>query len=100
MLPSPVGRGVQGGDRPVIVISNDVGNVYSPVVIVVPTTTKIKKNLPTHFKIDFGKPSTVLCEQVFTIPKASLGEKIYTLTYEELEELDKALAQSLGIRRK
>lgn len=88
----------QAGGRPGIIISNDVGNEHSPVVIVVYLTTREKKPLPTHVKINTAeKPSTALCEQIETIYKGRIGKYIGQITDTEQKNLDKALAVSIGI---
>lgn len=88
----------QAGGRPGIIVSNDVGNEYSPVVIVVYLTTREKKSLPTHVKINTAaKPSVALCEQIETIYKGRIGHYIGQITDTELKYLDKALAISIGI---
>lgn len=88
----------QAGGRPGIIISNDVGNEHSPVVIVVYLTTREKKSLPTHVKINTAeKPSTALCEQIETIYKGRIGKYIGQITDTEQKNLDKALAVSIGI---
>lgn len=88
----------QAGGRPGIIISNDVGNEHSPVVIVVYLTTREKKPLPTHVKINTAeRPSTALCEQIETVYKGRVGKYIGQLTDVEEKNLDKALAVSIGI---
>lgn len=88
----------QAGGRPGIIISNDVGNEHSPVVIVVYLTTREKKPLPTHVKINTAdKPSTALCEQIETVYKGRIGKYIGQITDTEQKCLDKALAVSIGI---
>lgn len=88
----------QSGGRPGIIVSNDVGNEHSPVVIVVYLTTQEKKNLPTHVKITTAvRPSVALCEQVETIYKGRIGRYIGQITDTEQKYLDKALAVSVGI---
>lgn len=88
----------QAGGRPGIIISNDVGNEHSPVVIVVYLTTREKKPLPTHVKINSAeKPSTALCEQIETVYKGRIGKYIGQITDTEQKNLDKALAVSIGI---
>ena len=70
---------VQGGVRPAIVISNEMNNVHSPTVQVIPVTSAFKKNLPVHVDLcGFGlrKPSIALCEQIQTIPKCLIGKYI------------------------
>lgn len=91
---------VQSGIRPLLVVSNDIGNMHSKVVIVVPITSRKKKPLPTHVHLGMDKPSTALCEQIQTVSKSSIsGAPIYSLTEDELKQIDNALDISLGIER-
>ena len=92
------GEGVQSGVRPLLVVQNDTGNRHAKTTIVVPITTKQKRKMPTHFNIQMGKVSIVLCEQITIVHKSQLFDHIYTLTDTELAELDKALMASLGIK--
>lgn len=100
---SPVVGSEQGGQRPVLIVQNDVGNKYSPTVIVAAITAKITKaKLPTHVEIhkeDVGliKDSVVLLEQVRTIDKKRLIQKLGTLSPELMEKVDLALLISLGL---
>ncbi len=101
---SPVIGSEQGGVRPVVVIQNDVGNKYSPTLIVAAITSRMNKaNLPTNVRVkksegtDLPKNSVVLLEQVRTIDKKRLREKIGSFSDDILEEIDKALKISLGI---
>ena len=88
----------QAGVRPAVVISNNMGNTYSPVVIVAPLTTKKKKELPTHIKtLATGRASTVLCEQIVTISKERLLGYVASLSDQEIKELNRAVSISLGI---
>ena len=99
---SPVVGSEQGGVRPVLVVQNDVGNKYSPTVIVAAITSKLNKaKLPTHIElagVTYGleKDSVVLLEQIRTLDKARLLEKIGNAS-EKLSEIDYALAISLGL---
>lgn len=91
----------QGGRRPVVVIQNRKGNMYSPTVIVAVITSKINKTkLPTHVEIssDCGllKQSTILLEQIKTIDKSRLGKYIGRLEKEDMRALDKACKISTG----
>lgn len=71
----------QTGGRPGIIISNDIGNEHSPVVIIVYLTTREKKTLPTHVKINTAtRPSIALCEQIETIYKGRIGNYIGQIT--------------------
>ena len=99
---SPVIGSEQGGIRPVIIIQNDIGNKYSPTVIVAAITSQINKaKLPTHVEIsseEYGlnKDSVVLLEQVRTLDKKRLKEKIGHMTDNDMENVDKALLISIG----
>ena len=88
----------QAGERPAIVISNDIGNLFSPTVIVVYLTSQLKKMMPTHVCIaGLKKPSTALCEQIETVSKERLDNRIYRLSENEMQKIDKAISISLGI---
>ena len=99
---SPVLGSEQGGVRPVLIIQNDIGNKYSPTVIVSAITSKLyKAKLPTHISLDaetFGlnKDSIILLEQIRTIDKLRLKEKICELNENKMKEVDNALLISLG----
>ena len=101
---SPVTGSEQGGIRPVLVVQNDVGNRYSPTIIVAAITSrKNKADLPTHVEIEAGgnglsKNSTVLMEQLRTIDKTRLKERIGTIDRNRLPEINGALSVSLGIQ--
>ncbi len=101
---SPVVGSEQGGVRPVLVIQNDIGNKFSPTVIVAAVTSQINKaKLPTHIEInanDFGlqKDSVILLEQVRTIDKRRLREKIGKLDEALMERVEEALAVSFGLK--
>ena len=101
---SPVIGSEQGGVRPVVVIQNNVGNKYSPTLIVAAITSRMNKaNLPTHVRVkkaedmDLPKNSVVLLEQLRTIDKKRLREKIGSFSDDILEDINKALKVSLGI---
>jgi mRNA interferase MazF len=101
---SPVVGSEQGGVRPVIIIQNDVGNKYSPTVIVAAITSQINKaKLPTHVEIsseEYGlnKDSVVLLEQIRTLDKRRLKEKIGHMTDEDMSKVDEALLISVGLQ--
>lgn len=101
---SPVVGSEQGGIRPVIIIQNDVGNRYSPTVIVAAITSQINKaKLPTHVEIsseEYGlnKDSVVLLEQVRTLDKRRLKERIGHMTDEDMIKVDIALKISLDLK--
>lgn len=100
---SPVIGSEQGGVRPVLVIQNDIGNKYSPTVIVSAITSQINKaKLPTHVEIngtEFGlnKDSVILLEQIRTIDKKRLREKIGHFDQEMMDKVNEALQISLGL---
>ena len=100
---SPVVGSEQGGHRPVLVIQNDVGNKYSPTVIVVAITSQIcKAKLPTHVEISskyssLEKDSVILLEQLRTIDKRRLKEKVTHLNEEVMSRVDEAIKVSLGL---
>lgn len=101
---SPVVGSEQGGVRPVLIIQNDMGNKHSPTVIAAAITSQITKNkLPTHIEIkpeDSGlkTDSIVLTEQIRTIDKSRLKEKIGHINNEKIiNELNNALGVSFGI---
>lgn len=87
--------------RPVVVIQNDTGNTYSPTVIVANMTSKTDRRLyPFQFDVALpgGRPvSRVMCEQIRTVDKSRLLERVYTLNDAELRVLDKCLAVSFGL---
>lgn len=100
---SPVVGSEQGGKRPVLIIQNDVGNHHSPTIIIAAITAKIDKaQMPTHVEIkadDTGmqKDSVILLEQIRTIDKQRLDDKVTVLAYETMREVDQALAISLAL---
>ena len=100
---SPVIGSEQGGIRPVIIIQNDIGNRYSPTVIVAAITSKINKaKLPIHVEIsseEYGlnRDSVVLLEQIRTLDKRRLKEKIGHMTEADMKKVNKALAISLNL---
>lgn len=98
---SPVKGSEQGGYRPVLIIQNDIGNKYSPTVIVAVITSRhTKANLPTHIWLNaecgLPKESMVECEQVRTIDKSRLKDFMGAVSQEVMTEIDKGLKISLG----
>ena len=100
---SPVIGSEQGGIRPVLIIQNDVGNKYSPTVIAAAITSQREKTkLPTHISVDadncgLAKDSIVLLEQVRTIDKQRLKERMGVLDNGAMDKVDKALTVSFGL---
>jgi len=99
---SPVVGSEQGGVRPVLVVQNDIGNKYSPTVIAAAVTSQMgKAKLPTHISLsagDYGLPkdSVVLLEQIRTIDKRRLRERIGELPVNLMQKVNDALMISLG----
>lgn len=99
---SPVVGSEQGGVRPVLIIQNDIGNKYSPTVIAAAVTSQLTKaKLPTHVQINQGefglnKTSVILLEQIRTLDKRRLKERIGQLDEETLLKVERALLISLG----
>lgn len=100
---SPVVGSEQGGIRPVLVIQNDIGNKFSPTVIVAAITAQIQKaKLPTHVEVkakDHGleRNSVILLEQVRTLDKQRLTDRITQLDEDTMKEIDHAIEVSLGL---
>ena len=99
---SPVVGSEQGGMRPVLIIQNDIGNKYSPTVIVTAITSQMTKaKLPTHVELpsnqyNLPKDSVALLEQVRTLDKRRLKDKLTTLPENKMKEVNRALLISFG----
>ena len=85
----------QRGIRPAVIVGNDVGNKYSPVLLVVYFTLRHKKALPTHVYV--RGHGTALCEQIYTVDKTRLLQKRGECTDSDMERINKALRISLGM---
>ena len=100
---SPVVGSEQGGIRPVLIVQNDVGNKFSPTVIAAAITSqRFKTELPTHIQVNadncgLAKDSIVLLEQVRTLDKKRLREKMGNLNKSDMYKIDKALSVSFGL---
>ena len=100
---SPVIGSEQGGVRPVLVVQNDIGNKYSPTIIAAAVTSQINKaKLPTHIEIDaatygLSKDSVILLEQIRTLDKKRLKEKIGQIDDELIGQVNNALMISFGL---
>lgn len=100
---SPVVGCEQGGIRPVLIVQNDVGNRHSPTVIAAAITSKQDKtNLPTHIPLaasscGLARDSVVLLEQVRTLDKTRLRERMGAIPHGEMRKVDAALGVSLGL---
>ena len=101
---SPVVGSEQGGVRPVLIVQNDTGNRYSPTVIAAAITSELNKaKLPTHIAIEartYGLPrdSVVLLEQIRTLDKRRLRERMGRVDGELMERIDAAIAVSFGLQ--
>lgn len=99
----PVVGSEQGGIRPVVIIQNDVGNMHSPTIIVAAVTSRLNKaKLPTHIELPANsyhmvKDSVILLEQLRTIDKSRLKEKICHLDGEIMNRIDSGLRISLEL---
>ncbi|WP_071131709.1 type II toxin-antitoxin system PemK/MazF family toxin [Enterococcus timonensis] len=102
---SPVIGSEQGGVRPVLIVQNNLGNHFSPTVIVAAITAKMAKpKLPTHIGINaeqtgIEKDSVILTEQIRTIDKSRLKERVCHLSVELMAQVDQALKISLGVEQ-
>jgi len=101
---SPVVGSEQGGVRPVLIVQNDVGNKFSPTVIAAAITSqKYKTNLPTHIQVNadecgLARDSIVLLEQVRTLDKKRLKERMGTLANDDMDRINEALSVSFGLK--
>jgi mRNA interferase MazF len=102
---SPVVGSEQGGVRPVLIVQNDVGNKYSPTIIAAAITSKINKaKLPTHIELpssSYGlqRDSVILLEQIRTLDKRRLKERIGELNEVTMSKVDRAILISLGFAK-
>jgi mRNA interferase MazF len=101
---SPVVGSEQGGVRPVLIVQNDVGNRYSPTVIAAAITSQqFKTRMPTHISVNasvcgLSKDSVVLLEQIRTLDKKRLKEKMGNLPETDMDRIDDALSVSIGLK--
>lgn len=98
----PIIGSEQGGIRPVLVVQNNVGNKYSPTVVVLPISSAKKNNMPTHIHI-YGskmlpKDSIVLAEQIRTIDRNRLLRYVGSVGLEVMEKVDRAVKISIGVK--
>ena len=100
---SPVIGSEQGGVRPALIVQNDVGNKYSPTVIAAAITSRMTKSrLPTHIEVDateygLAKDSIILLEQIRTLDKKRLKERMGHLDATSMNSVDHALSVSFGL---
>lgn len=102
---SPVIGSEQGGLRPVLIVQNDIGNKYSPTVIAAAITSRMTKTrLPTHIdifgdEVGLAKNSVILLEQIRTIDKTRLKEKMGHLENEVMNQVNNAITISFGLNQ-
>ena len=100
---NPVQGSEQGGTRPVLIIQNDIGNTYSPTTIVLAITSQLNKaRLPTHVAVQaaesgLARDSVILVEQMRTIDKSRLRQKVATLQPRTMRRIENAMAVSIGL---
>ncbi len=100
---SPVVGSEQGGIRPVLIVQNDIGNRHSPTVIAAAITSRLDKaKLPTHISLDAAscgltKDSIVLLEQIRTIDKRRLKDRMGAIDHDAMNRVDNALSISFGL---
>lgn len=104
MVDLPKGNNsVQGGVRPAVVISNNRGNKFSPVLIVVPLTSRVKKFMPTHHTIEpsmlngLSKTSIALAEQIITVGKDTVRNIVGTLEEIDINFINRKVMTSLAL---
>lgn len=99
---SPVVGSEQGGYRPVVVLQNNKGNRYSTTIIVAPISSKLTKNpLPTHVTVEnncLEKKSVILLEQIRTIDKQRIREKVGFIDNKVMQQINEAIKTSLDIK--
>lgn len=100
-LPGIKNTSLQTGDRTCVVVSNDMNNIHSSMITVVPTTTQSKKNIPTHVDIFGGNGatkfnSTVLCEQILTVPKSLITGYAGRVDDLSMKKIEKAIGIQTG----
>ena len=96
-LPIQTENSIQGGERPCVIVSNNMGNRYSPNVTIIPLTSRSKKDLPTHVVIKSYNNSIALGEQIMTIPKAWIVSLKGRVLPSELKLIDRVIEIAVGI---
>ena len=102
---NPIIGSEQSGNRPVVIVQNNIGNKFSPTVLIAPITSKVnsKPNLPTHVIIKNGKithDSIILIEQIRVIDKQRLQEYLCKIEPEKIDEINKAMIEAFDITNK
>lgn len=97
----PIIGSEQGGVRPVLVVQNNVGNKYSPTIVVLPISSAKKSEMPTHIRICgskmLPKDSVVLAEQIRTIDRNRLRNYVGSIGLEIMERINEAMKISIGV---
>ena len=96
-LPIQTENSIQGGERPCVIVSNNMGNRYSPNVTIIPLTSRSKKDLPTHVVIKSYNNSIALGEQIMTVPKAWIVSLKGRVLPSELKLIDRIIEIAVGI---
>ena len=96
-LPVQKENSIQGGERPCVIVSNNMGNRYSPNVTIIPLTSRSKKDLPTHVVIKSYNNSIALGEQIITIPKTWIVSLKGRVLPSELKLIDRVIEIAVGI---
>ena len=96
-LPIQEENSIQGGERPCVIVSNNIGNRYSPNVTIIPLTSRSKKDLPTHVVIKSYNNSIALGEQITTVPKAWIVSLKGRVLPSELKLIDRIIEIAVGI---
>ena len=96
-LPVQKENSIQGGERPCVIVSNNMGNRYSPNVTIIPLTSRSKKDLPTHAIIKSYNNSIALGEQIITIPKTWIVSLKGRVLPSELKLIDRIIEIAVGI---
>lgn len=97
----PILGSEQGGIRPVLVVQNNIGNKYSPTIVILPISSAKKTNMPTHIRIcgtkKLPKNSVILAEQIRTIDRNRLLNYVGSLGLEIMERINEAIKISIGV---
>ena len=96
-LPIQTENSIQGGERPCVIVSNNMGNRYSPNVTIIPLTSRSKKDLPTHVVIKSYNNSIALGEQIITITKTWIVSLKGRVLPSELKLIDRIIEIAVGI---
>ena len=100
-LPAPKENDVVTcGSRPCVVVSNNIGNAHSGIVMVVPIKGNSKSRLPTHAQIELQFPCVAMCENIMTVGQTDLDRLVGICTHDEMLSIDRCIEVALGIGRR